>query len=143
LSPTIVNSKRVTPYRNPISHAVRTGNLVFTAGITPFKDERQIAKGDFPAQMRQVMENIRAVLEEAGTSLDNAVKFNVHLRDMANFPEMNDIYRSYFPDERYPARTTMQSVLPGADFLVEIDCVAEIPATAPASSAEARPKTSS
>jgi 2-iminobutanoate/2-iminopropanoate deaminase len=141
LSPTIVNSNRVTPYRNPISHAVRTGNLVFTAGITPFKGERQIAKGDFPAQMRQVMENIRAVLEDAGTSLDNAVKFNVHLRDMADFTEMNDIYRSYFPGGVYPARTSMQSVLPGADFLVEIDCVAEVPATPPDKNDEARPET--
>lgn len=126
MSPTIVNSKRVTPYRNPISHAVRTGNLVFTAGITPFKGKRTIANGDFSAQMRQVMENTRAVLEDAGTSLDKAVKFNVHLRDMADFAQMNDIYRTYFPNGRYPARTTVQSVLPGADFLVEIDCVAEI-----------------
>ena len=85
-----------------------------------------IAKGEFSAQMRQVMDNIRAILEDAGTSLEKAVKFNVYLRDMADFPVMNEIYRSYFPDGRYPARTTMQAVLPGVDFLVEIDCIAEI-----------------
>jgi len=124
--PIIINSKRVTPYRNPMSHAVRTGNLVFTSGITPFKGEREIAKGDFAAQMRQVMENVRTVLEDAGSSLDDVVKINIHLRDMADFPEMNDIYRSYFPNGAYPARTTMESGLPGADFMVEIDCVSEI-----------------
>ncbi|MGE8944066.1 RidA family protein [Leptospira interrogans] len=126
MSPTIINSERVTPYRNPISHAVRTGNLLFTAGITPFKGDRMIAKGEFPTQMRQAMDNIRAILEDAGTALEKAVKFNVYLRDMADFPVMNEIYRSYFPDGKYPARTTMQVVLPGVDFLVEIDCIAEI-----------------
>ena len=85
-----------------------------------------IAKGEFPAQMRQVMDNIRTILEDAGTALEKAVKFNVYLRDMADFSVMNEIYRSYFPDGRYPARTTMQAVLPGVDFLVEIDCIAEI-----------------
>lgn len=123
---TIINSKRVTPYRNPMSHAVRTGNLVFTSGITPFKGERELARGDFAAQMRQVMENVRAVLEDAGSSLDEVVKINIHLRDMADFPVMTDIYRSYFPTGAYPARTTTESGLPGADFMVEIDCVAEI-----------------
>jgi enamine deaminase RidA (YjgF/YER057c/UK114 family) len=77
------------------------------------------------------MENFRAVLEAAETSSEFAAKLNAHLRDMADFPQMNCIHRSHFLDGRYPARTTMQSVLSGADFLVEIDCIAEIPGKAP------------
>jgi 2-iminobutanoate/2-iminopropanoate deaminase len=122
----IVNSKRVTPYRHPISHAVKAGDLVFLSGITPFKGDRELAVGDFCAQMHQVMRNVSAILEDAGSSLNMAAKMTVVLARMSDFTEMNEIYSSYFEPGNYPARLTIQSPVPGKDFLVEIDCVAAL-----------------
>lgn len=121
----IVNSRRVTPLRSPMSHAVKAGGLVFVSGTLPFKGEREIVRGDFAAQMHQVMVNIKAVLEDAGSSLDKVVKTTVVLRHMSDFPAMNEIYRSYFKPDNYPARITMESPLALEEFLIEIDCVAE------------------
>lgn len=122
----IVMSSRVTKPAVPLSHAVKTGNLVFVSGTTPFYGERQMAKGDFSAQMHQVMKNITAILEEAGTTLDKAVKINVILTDIKFFQEMNAIYRTYFKDGNYPARTTIQAPLAVEGMLLEIECVAEL-----------------
>ena len=70
----VIMSDRLGKSRVPLSHAVKTGNLVFVSGITPFDSEYRVAKDDFPAQMRQVMENLKIVLEDAGSSLDKVVK---------------------------------------------------------------------
>jgi 2-iminobutanoate/2-iminopropanoate deaminase len=121
----VVNSKRVTPLRSPMSHAVKAGGLVFVSGTLPFKGDREIEKGVFATQMHQVMQNLKAILEDAGSSLDKAVKMTVALRHMSDFPAMNEIYRSYFKAGNYPARMTVESPLALEEFLVEIDCVAE------------------
>ncbi len=122
----LFNSKRVTPYRNPLSHAARAGGLVFLSGITPFKGAREIAVGDFGAQMRQALENVRAILEDAGSGLSKVAKLNVYLRRESDFKQMNDIFREVFPADGFPARTTVISAaLPGEHFLVQIDGVAE------------------
>jgi len=73
----IIRPKSGTPSRAPLSPAVRTGNLVFVSGTPAFYGDRQIAKGDFPAQMHQVMKNLQAVLAAAGSGLHKVVKVNV------------------------------------------------------------------
>lgn len=119
-----INAQNVTPYRNPISHAVRTGNLVFLSGTTPFRGDREIAKEDFPAQLRQVLANIAAILEEAGSRMDLMVKTTIYLRRQQDFEAMNDICRDAFT-AGFPARTTIITELSHPDFLVQIDGVAE------------------
>jgi len=114
-----------TPPRAPLSPAVKTGNLVFVSGTPAFYGDRQIAKGDFPAQMHQVMKNIRAVLAAAGSSLEKAVKINVILVRKSDWDDMNRIYREYFKEGNFPARTTIVCELANPDFLLEIECVAE------------------
>ena len=109
----------------PLSPAVRTGNLVFVSGMPAWYGERQIAKGDFPAQMHQVMKNIQTVLAAAGTSLDKVVKMNVILTRKQDWEDMNRIYKEYFREGDYPARTTIVCDLANPDFLLEIECVAE------------------
>jgi 2-iminobutanoate/2-iminopropanoate deaminase len=111
--------------RVPLSHAVKSGNHIFVSGITPRTADGQIATGDFAAQMRQVMDNIKVILETAGSSLDRIVKTNVILVRIGDFAEMNKIYRTYFKEGQYPARTTIGAALAGQDFLLEIECVAE------------------
>ena len=122
----VVTSDKVAKPRVPLSPAVKIGNLVFVSGSTPFDINYDIAKGDFPAQMHQVMNNLKAILESAGSSLDKVVKVNVFLARIRDFQEMNEIYKTYFREENYPARTTIEATMTNKDFLLEIECVAEI-----------------
>jgi 2-iminobutanoate/2-iminopropanoate deaminase len=111
--------------RVPLSPAVKTGNLVFVSGTPAYFGNRQIARGDFPAQMHQVIKNIQAALAAAGSSLDRVVKMNVILVRKSDWDDMNRIYREYFTEGFYPARTTIVCDLANPDFLLEIECVAE------------------
>ena len=87
----------------------------------------KLAVGDFSAQMKQVMDNITGTLKASGASWNRVVITTVILIHSDDFAEMNRIYASYFPDGRFPARTTMTVAgLPSADFLLEIECVAVI-----------------
>jgi reactive intermediate/imine deaminase len=112
--------------RFPIAQAVRTGNLVFLSGITPFTLDRTLSKDDFPAQMRQTMTNVGAILEAAGSGFDRVVKCTVILARREDWGTMNEIYGGYFQPGRHPARTAFQALLPHPDFLVEVECVAEV-----------------
>jgi 2-iminobutanoate/2-iminopropanoate deaminase len=108
----------------PVSSAVKVGKLLFLSGTPAYKDGK-LAIGDFSAQMKQVMENISNTLKSAGTGWDRVVKTNVMLTRSADFDAMNSIYATYFPDGKYPARTTVVVAgLPSPDFLLEIECQA-------------------
>ena len=121
----VINPQSLTKPRAPLSHGVSVGNLVFVSGTTPFKPGTRDMAPDFEGQVRQVFENIKVVLAEAGTSLDKVVKMNVILIDIGNFQKMNDIYRSYFAEGNFPARTTIQAPLAVPGMMLEIECVAE------------------
>lgn len=109
----------------PVSQAVKTGKLLFVSGMPPFGQGGKIAVGDFPAQMKQVMENLTGVLKSSGADWDRVVKTTVYLTRFQDFAEMNRIYAQYFPSGKYPARTTVVvSALPHPDFLLEIECEA-------------------
>jgi 2-iminobutanoate/2-iminopropanoate deaminase len=109
----------------PLSPAVRAGKLVFVSGTPAFDAAGKLAVGDFPAQMKQVMDNLTAILKSAGTGWERVAKVNVILTRQEDFADMNHIYASYFLDGRYPARTTtVVSALPQPDFLLEIECEA-------------------
>jgi len=108
----------------PVSSAVKVGKFVFVSG-TPGYDKGKLAVGDFTAQMKQVMENISSTLKASGTGMERVVKTNALLMRAADFDEMNRIYSSYFPEGKYPARTTVVVAgLPHTDFLLEIECEA-------------------
>lgn len=110
----------------PYSQAVVTGDWVFTSGQIPIDPATgALIEGDISAQTHRVMQNLAAVLKEAGTSLGSVVKTTVYLSDMANFAEMNEVYAEHFGDHR-PARATVQAGgLPKA-VDVEIDVIAKI-----------------
>jgi 2-iminobutanoate/2-iminopropanoate deaminase len=109
----------------PYCQAVKTGSLVFLSGQLPIDPKTGALVKGIAAETRQVFENIRAVLEAAGSSLDKVVKVNVYMADLAEFTEMNQVYAGYFPAHP-PARLTVQvAALPkGAG--IEIDVVAEV-----------------
>ena len=102
------------------SQAIAVGELVFLAGQGPFRPDGSKVEGSFEDQARQTFRNLAAVAEAAGGSLADAVRVGVFLREMQNFAAMDAIYREFFPEPR-PARTTVQSDLPG--FEIEVDAV--------------------
>jgi len=83
-------------------------------------------RDSFEVEVRQTLDNIRAVLEGAGTNLEHVVKTNVYLSDMNDFGEMNGIYKEYF-SQNPPARTTIQAARLPLDFRIEIDAIALLP----------------
>jgi 2-iminobutanoate/2-iminopropanoate deaminase len=113
----------------PYSQGIRVGNLLFTAGQGPNDPATgKIVEGGITEQTTRVMENLKAILEEGGSSLEKAVKASVFLKDMNDFAAMNAVYAKYLAPEGVtpPARTTVQAArLPG-DILVEIDVIAEV-----------------
>lgn len=112
----------------PYSPAIIAGDFVFVSGQGPLKPgTREILPGTVREQTAQALENIRTILAAAGCTMADVVKVTAHLADMADFPIYNEVYGTHFP-EPYPARTTVQSVLPGP-FTVEIDVVALRPQT--------------
>jgi len=109
----------------PLSLAVRVGQLIFVSGVPGYDADGKLAVGDFRAQMTQAMENIGAILRDAGAGFDRVVRTKVYLTRPADFDDMNRIYASYFPSGKYPARATLYVLaLPKPDFLLEIECEA-------------------
>jgi reactive intermediate/imine deaminase len=108
----------------PFSSAVRVGNLLFLSGqIGNLPGTLTLAQGGIQAETRQTLENIKAVLEHAGSSLDRVVKCTVFMADMAEWPAMNEIYRTFFPKDP-PARSALGANGLALGARVEIECVA-------------------
>ncbi len=110
----------------PSSHAVVFGNLVYTALTTPLRPDGSIALGDFRAQMTQCMENVKNILESCGSSLDKAIKVTIVMPRITDFPEMNEVFKTYFKPGNYPARASIEAKMGNPDFLVEMECLAHI-----------------
>ncbi|MFN8007007.1 MAG: Rid family detoxifying hydrolase [Terriglobia bacterium] len=112
----------------PFSEAVRVGNMLYLAGQvgnTPGKLE--LVPGGIRAEAKQVMENMKAILERNGSSLDHVVKCTVFLADMKEWPTFNEIYRSYF-SSHFPARSSLGTTGLALGARVEIECIAIVPA---------------
>jgi 2-iminobutanoate/2-iminopropanoate deaminase len=110
----------------PLSSAMIAGPLVFTSGLVGWDPETRQTEPSIEAQTAQTIENLKAILEAAGTSLERVVKVNIYLRDVKDFDAMNAVYRRYFP-AKPPARTTVGVLLAREDLLVEIEMVALLP----------------
>ena len=103
------------------SQGLRVGDFLFVSGQGPLDPAtRQIVGENIEEQTARVLENIKAILEAGGASMENVVKANAYLSDMSLFDRYNKVYVTYFPDPK-PARTTVGSQLPVQGMLVEID----------------------
>ena len=108
----------------PYSQAIRFGDLVFVSGQLPVHPASgKLVEGGIGEQTERVMENLKAILEAAGTSLDNALKATIFLADLADFAGMNEVYARYVGD-RPPARATFQVAGLAAGALLEVEIVA-------------------
>jgi len=110
--------------KGPYSQAIISEGLVFVAGQACVNPQTNAFEfGDIQSETRRTLENIRAILEAAGSALKDVVRVGVFLADMADFAAMNEVYKQFFPEDQ-PARTTVGAQLP--KIKVEIDCVARI-----------------
>ena len=108
----------------PYSHAVWSGSELFCSGQTPIDPSTgKLIDGDLAAQTQRVFDNIQAVLEDSGLSMDDVIKCNVYLVDMADFAAMNAVYGTRF-SAPYPARTTVAVAALPLGARVEIECIA-------------------
>ena len=108
----------------PYSQAVAAGGLLFVSGQIPLDPETgKLVEGDIVAQTQQVVKNLLAILREAKMGPENVVKTTVFLRDMNDFPKMNEAYGTYFGKEP-PARSTIQAAALPRGVAVEIDVIA-------------------
>ena len=124
MSREIVQTETAPKAIGPYAQAIRAGGFIYTAGQIPIDPKTgEFVSGGIAAQTRQVLENLKAVLEAGGSSLEKVVKATVFLRNMGEFAAMNEIYAEYLGRAK-PARSTVAvSELPrGA--LIEIDLVA-------------------
>lgn len=112
----------------PYSQGVRLGSLIFTAGQIPLDPAtQQVVEGSIKEQTTQVLENLKAVLEAAGSGLDRVVKATVFLKDFNDFAVMNEVYGAYLgKDGAAPARTTVEVSRLPRNVLIEIELVAEV-----------------
>jgi 2-iminobutanoate/2-iminopropanoate deaminase len=119
----IIFTEKAPKALGPYSQAVKANGFIFTAGQGPIDPATgKLIGGDTAAQTLRVMENLKAIVEAAGSSLDRAVKATVYLKDMQDFATMNEVYGRYFP-QNPPARTTIQAARLPLDIRVEIDLV--------------------
>ena len=123
----IVKAKGAPAPVGPYNQAVIIGNLVYTAGQIPLDPvSGQMVGANAGEQAQQVLKNLKAVLEAAGSSLPKVVKTTVFLKDLNDFNAMNEVYAQYFDAATAPARSTIQVARLPKDSLVEIEAVATI-----------------
>ncbi len=122
-TPIFHKSHEVKKQNAPFSDVVEVGNTLYLAGqIGMDHSVRKVVEGGVQAETRQAIENIKAVLEQHGSSLDNVVKCTVILSDINDFAAFNDIYKTYFTNK--PARTTFAASGLAANAKIEIECIA-------------------
>jgi 2-iminobutanoate/2-iminopropanoate deaminase len=120
-----IQTKAAPAAIGPYSQGIISGNLVFTSGQIPLSPETGEAAGkDIAEQTGQVIVNLRAVLEAAGSSLERVVKTTCFLADMGDFAAFNEVYAKYFPGK--PARSTVAVKQLPKNVLVEIEAIAEL-----------------
>lgn len=119
----IIHTTKAPAAVGPYSQAVKVGSFVFTSGQIPLDPSTgELVSGDVKKAAERSLENVKAILEEAGTSLDKVIKTTVFVKDMGDFAAVNEVYAKYF-DKDMPARSCVQVTLP-KDALVEIEVIA-------------------
>ncbi len=120
----VVHTDQAPKALGPYSQAIRAGMFIFCAGQTPIDPATgNLVEGGIEAQTRRVLQNLGAVVQAAGTSMDRVVKTTVFLLDMNDFQKMNAVYAEFFPANP-PARSTVQVARLPKDARVEIELVA-------------------
>lgn len=119
----VISTEKGPKAIGPYSQAIKAAGFIYTAGQIPFDPSTgQLIQGDAAEQTARVLENLKAIVEAAGSSLDKALKATVYLKDMNDFAAMNEAYARYFT-KNPPARSTVEVSRLPRDVRVEIDLV--------------------
>ncbi|MET3690061.1 2-iminobutanoate/2-iminopropanoate deaminase [Priestia megaterium] len=118
-----VQTKNAPQAIGPYSQGIVVNNLFYSSGQIPLRPDGTLVEGDVQVQATQVFENLKAVLEEAGASLNTVVKATVFIKDMNDFAALNEVYGHYFGDHK-PARSCVEVARLPKDVLVEIEVIA-------------------
>ena len=119
----IVNTQNAPAAIGPYSQGIKVGNLIFTSGQLPLNPQSGELVADIEGATKQSLDNVKAILESEGASMDKIVKTVVFLRDMNDFAAMNAVYATYFPSNP-PARSAVQVARLPKDAIVEIEAIA-------------------
>ena len=123
----IVNTSNAPKPIGPYNQAVISGNLMFMSGQIAFDPSTgELVIGEIQAETKQVMENLKSILDEAGLSFKDVIKTSIFLSDMNNFQHVNEVYGSYFSNEDAPARETVEVSRLPKDVNVEISMIAQL-----------------
>lgn len=121
----VVSSSRAPAAIGPYSQAIVANGLVYTAGMIPLDPEtKAIAGDDIRTQTERVLTSLSGLLEDAGSSLADAIKTTCFLQDLNDFPVFNEVYATFFDGDAAPARSTVEVAKLPMGVLVEIECVA-------------------
>lgn len=126
MSRTVIKTDQAPQAIGPYSQAIGFGNLLFCSGQIPLRPDGSLEQGDISAQTRQVLTNVKGLLEAAGSGLEHVLKSTVFLADMDDFQAMNAIYGEFFSADP-PARSTVQVARLPRDVRVEIEVIAVRP----------------
>jgi len=122
----VIHTDRAPEAIGPYSQAIQAGNFLFLSGQIPLDSKTgELARGDIRQQTRQVLENIKGVLESQKLGMEDVVKVTIFLKDIGNFNQVNEVYASYFPSSP-PARSTVEVARLPRDADIEIEAIALI-----------------
>ena len=110
----------------PYSQGYIVNGMVYTSGQIPVDPATGVMPATIEEQTRTSLSNVKAILEQAGSGMDKVIKTTVFLKDMNDFAAMNEVYKSFFEEGNYPARSAVQVARLPKDALVEIEAVAEV-----------------
>ncbi|MCM3762590.1 RidA family protein [Alkalihalobacillus oceani] len=123
----IVHTNNAPAAIGPYSQGIIVNNMFYSSGQIPLTAEGELVNGTVEEQTHQVFNNLKAVLAEAGASLDSVVKATVFIKDMNDFPVINEVYGEYFGEHK-PARSCVEVARLPKDVLVEIEVIALVKA---------------
>ena len=121
----VVSTEKAPAALGPYSQANIVGNFVFTSGMVPINPAGNSIPADVKAQAAQSLNNIKAVLEAAGSSMDKVFKTTVFIKNMNDFAQINEVYATFF-DGNYPSRSCVEVARLPKDVLVEIEAIATL-----------------
>ncbi|MDA7028385.1 RidA family protein [Bacillus sp. CLL-7-23] len=119
----VVRTKNAPQAIGPYSQGIIVNNMFYSSGQIPLTPSGEMIQGDIKEQTHQVFSNLKAVLKEAGASLETVVKTTVFLADMSQFTDVNEVYGQYF-DQYQPARSCVEVARLPKDAMVEIEVIA-------------------
>lgn len=123
---TPIATKKAPAAIGPYAQANRIGDLIITSGQIPLDPATGAMPEGIEAQTKQSLSNVKAILEEAGSTMDKVVKTTVFLQNMGDFAAMNEVYATFFTEGAYPSRSAVEVAALPKGALVEIEVIAEV-----------------